>query len=125
MLNEAAGWLGVALGIIGGAWLGLNYDREGWLGGYSSLPRRLVRLGHIAFIALGFLNILFAQTAMRLDLESTAIVIASWCLAIGAFAMPASCFLNAWHSSLKPLFVIPVVLLATGCITVFFGLVTS
>lgn len=125
MLNEAAGWLGVALGILGGAWLGLNYDREGWLGGYGSLPRRLVRLGHIAFIALGFLNILFAQSSTRLHSNPAATIIASWCLAIGAFAMPACCFLNAWRSSLKPLFVIPVVLLATGCITVFIGLVIS
>jgi len=54
-------WLGVALGIIGGAWLGLHYDREGWLGGYGALRRRLIRLGHIALIALGLLNILFCK----------------------------------------------------------------
>ncbi len=31
-----------------------------WLGDYSSLPRRLMRLGHIAFFGLGILNILMA-----------------------------------------------------------------
>lgn len=125
MINEALGWLGIALGILGGAWLGLGFDREGWMGGYGSLRRRLLRLGHIALIALGFLNILFAHSLPRIGLEARALSIASWCLAIGAFAMPACCFVNAWRSSLKNLFAAPVVLLATGCMLVFYGLVQS
>jgi hypothetical protein len=125
MINEALGWLGIALGILGGAGLGLGYDQEGWMGGYGSLRRRLLRLGHIALIALGFLNILFAHSVARIGLEARPLSIASWCLAIGAFAMPACCFLNAWRNSFKNLFAVPVVLLATGCAMVFYGLVTS
>lgn len=125
MINEAAGWLGIALGILGGAVLGLNYDREGWLGGYGSLRRRLLRLGHIAFIALGFLNLLFVQSAERLAATDHPTAIASWCLALGAFAMPLTCFVNAWQPRFKPLFGIPVTLLATGCISTFIGLVSS
>ena len=126
-MNEALGWLGIALGIVGGAMLGIGYDREGWMGGYGSLRRRLLRLGHIAFIALGFLNILFAHSVSRigLGLDARSLSMASWCLAIGAFAMPACCFLNAWRNSFKNLFAVPVVLLATGCVMVFYGLVQS
>lgn len=125
MINEAAGWLGIALGILGGAVLGLNFDRENWLGGYGSLKRRLIRLGHIAFIALGYLNLLFVQTAERLASTDHSTVLASWCLALGAFAMPLACFVNAWNPRFKPLFYLPVALLATGCISTFIGLVSS
>ena len=125
MMNESLGWLGIALGILGGAWLGLNYDREGWLGGYGALRRRLLRLGHIALIALGFLNILFAHSLARIHLSESRLAIASWCLAIGAFAMPFACFANAWRSTMKFLFYPPVVLLTTGCVMVFLGLAQS
>ncbi len=125
MMNEALGWLGIAMGIVSGAGLGLGFEKDGWLGGYNSLRRRLLRLGHIALIALGFLNILFAHSLGRIHLESGSLAVASWCLALGAFAMPACCFLNAWRISLKNLFAIPVALLATGTFMVFYGLVKT
>ena len=125
MMNESLGWLGIAMGILGGAMLGLGYDQDGWMGGYGSLRRRLLRLGHIAFIALGFLNILYAHSLSRIHLDARSLSIASWCLAMGAFAMPACCLLNAWRHSLKNLFAVPVILLVTGCVMVFYGLVQS
>lgn len=124
-MNEPAGWLGIFLGILSGAWLGLHYDRADWFGGYGSLRRRLLRLGHIALIALGFLNILFAGSAHRLNPDDTPHLTASWCLLIGAFAMPGCCFLNAWRPRFKPLFTLPVVLLATGTFIIFRELVSQ
>lgn len=43
--------------------LGLKFQRDGWLGGYASFAGRLIRLGHISFIGLGFLNILLTANA--------------------------------------------------------------
>ena len=57
--NLVVGWAGMLGGVLTGAAIGLFFEREEWMGGYASFPRRLARLGHIAFFGLGFLNILF------------------------------------------------------------------
>jgi len=55
--NLLAGWIATLAGIVSGAVMGLFFLREEWLGGYSSHPRRLLRLGHISFFGLGFTNV--------------------------------------------------------------------
>ena len=42
-----AGWLGMLLGVVSGAVIGLFFHREDWMGGYQSCRRRLSRLRHI------------------------------------------------------------------------------
>lgn len=113
-MNEPLGWLSIVLGLMIGAWLGTGYDKPDWLGGYGSFRRRLVRLGHIAMIALGMLNILFAQSASRVHLSHNQLTAASWLLVVGCFAMPVCCFVNAWRPRFKPLFVLPVTTLIGG-----------
>jgi hypothetical protein len=49
-----------------GLYMGAKFRREDWLGGYGSFARRMVRLGHVALVALGMMNIQFAQGAARL-----------------------------------------------------------
>jgi hypothetical protein len=61
-LNLLAGWIGVLGGVVSGAIIGLFFHREDWVGGYGSLPRRLLRLGHISFFGIGFLNFALALT---------------------------------------------------------------
>jgi hypothetical protein len=58
-----AGWVLVLLGLASGLFLGLGFHLDHFLGGYTSLRRRLVRLGHIALVALGALNVLWALSA--------------------------------------------------------------
>lgn len=95
---------------VSGAFLGLFFHHEDFLGGYASFRRRLARLGHIALAALGMINVLYglspvtAQSASQLDL-------ASYGFLLGGLGMPAVCFLSAWRSGFRYLFPIPVILL--------------
>ncbi len=100
----AFGWALVLTGFLIGAGLGLRFHDERFLGGYASLRRRLVRLGHIACIALGVLLVEIARTSERIGGSN---VVAS-CFGAGAFLMPTTCFLAAWRPRFRLLFVLPV-----------------
>ncbi len=67
MGNETFGWISVLGGLGMGLSMGLKFQREEWLGGYNAFPRRMVRLAHVALVALGMLNIQFAQSLPRLE----------------------------------------------------------
>lgn len=103
-LNLVAGWIGFCGGAVSGALIGLFFHGENWLGGYSSFPRRLVRLGHIAFFGLGLINILFALSTTRV---STWTDWAAHLLLIGLATMSLNCFLTAWRTPFRHLFFIP------------------
>lgn len=119
--NLFAGWVGMLCGVLSGAGAGLFFHRDDWMGGYGSYRRRMVRLGHISFFGLGFLNLLFALTAAPLNLAGTAVAIASPSLLAGAATMPACCYLAAWRKPLRHLFPIPVLAALTGVLAVVFG----
>lgn len=121
-LNAAFGWLWITLGFASGALMGLRFFRDDWLGGYDAWPRRMVRLGHIAIIALGVLNVLFALSAPHVPLAAWERLTASLAFVIGAVTMPLVCGLAAWHKPLRHLFVIPVASLLTGGITLTVGI---
>ena len=60
--NISFGWFWILVGVIIGAIMGMwsfNGPLNSPVGDYTSLPRRMLRLSHIAFIALGVINILF------------------------------------------------------------------
>lgn len=107
-MNEAFGWCAIAVGLLSGGWIGLNFERPGWLGGYDALPRRMVRLGHIACVMLGVLNIFFEISRPRLALSPWLLSAASASWVVGAVSMPLACWLMAWKPAFKPLFGIPV-----------------
>lgn len=106
-LNLCIGWIAILVGLIAGAGIGVLFHREDWLGGYASWPRRMVRLGHISFLGTGLLNLAFAGT-LRLASGDLQLPVASALLAASTVAMPAVCFLSAWHKPLRHLFFIPV-----------------
>ena len=103
-LNLAAGWYGFLGGVLSGMIIGLFFHRENWLGGYDSFPRRMVRLGHIAFFGLGLINILFALSTSG---PSSWTDVASKLLIVGLVTMPLNCFATAWKRSFRHLFFIP------------------
>src|SRR4030095_7648045 len=107
-LHLLAAWIGFLCGVVSGALIGLFFDREDWLGGYSSFPRRLIRLGHISFFGLGFLNALFALTISVIQVPELPGRLASIGLLTGAITMPLCCFASAWRKPLRCLFPIPV-----------------
>ncbi len=117
MHNLAFGWIWITMGFLTGALIGIGFHKETFLGGYNSWPRRLARLGHIAFFGTGFLNILVALTGMALgdDTASTGIWwVLSWAFIVGATAMPICCFIAAKWKRAKPIFAIPVLSLTLG-----------
>jgi hypothetical protein len=120
-LNLVGGWIGMLAGVLSGAVIGLFFHQETWMGGYTSYRRRLMRLGHIAFFGLGFLNIAFSLTSGELLLHGSWFAIASWALIIAAASMPACCFLAAWHKPLRHLFPIPVLSMTTGLLAILIG----
>lgn len=121
MLNEAFGWSWIALGFVSGAALGLRFHQADWLGGYNSLRRRLLRLGHIAMVALGLMNVLVAFALPRMDLPDWQLHTASWAWVVGAVTMPLVCGLTAWRPGFRRWFFVPVASLLTGAITMAIG----
>ena len=114
-INLFAAWVGILLGFIAGAVPGLFFDRESWLGGYGSWRRRLIRLAHISFFGLGFINLGYALSLRAMDLGQPS-PLASIALLVGAIAMPTVCYLAAWKKEFRHLFPIPVTSLLIGVI---------
>lgn len=113
------GWAMVLFGFASGAALGLGFHREGFLGGYGSFTRRLVRLGHVACVMLGVLSMLVAiSPAGALDSQLAIVSRGIWCF--GAVGMPLTCFVVAWKPTLRHLFAFPVTaLIAAAGLTLF------
>ena len=79
----------------------------------------MLRLGHISFFGIAFLNLAYAQT-LFLAGPGTGSAAVSGFLIAGAVAMPSVCFLAAWRRGFRHLFFVPVVCLlsATGLIAI-------
>ena len=106
-----AGWTLILAGFLSGAALGLRFHRDDFAGGYPSLRRRLMRLGHIALIALGMINLLYALSPFEGPAGDWGVV-ASLGLLAGAALMPTVCFLTAGRTGFRQLFFLPVLCLA-------------
>lgn len=116
-----ASWLGMLLGVVSGAVIGLFFHREDWMGGYQSYRRRLTRLGHISFFGLAFVNFGFAFTQHVRPLAAPWADLAMVALLTAAATMPACCFLSAWRKPFRHLFFIPVLGVLTGILCELFG----
>jgi len=123
-INLLFAWCWLTIGLIAGAVQGIGFHRESWMGGYGSWRRRLTRLGHIAFLGTGMLNIAFALTAHTLDLSFEQTLEPGVLLIVGAVSMPTVCYLSAWRMRWRNLFFVPVLSLTVGCgwmLAVLFG----
>jgi hypothetical protein len=106
----------VAAGFVSGAAVGMGFHHEGFLGGYGSYRRRLLRLGHVALVALGLFNVLFSLLPTTSLSGSQVMAAASLAWLAGGFAMPLVCFLAAWRPALRPAFAVPVFFLAAAAV---------
>jgi len=115
-LNLVGAWVGILLGFVSGALLGLGFRREEWLGGYSSFRRRLYRLGHISFFGLALLNLMFYFSVSALDLDgaSAGVQWAARGFLVGAITMPCCCLWVAHVPRAHAAFAVPVVSLLTA-----------
>ena len=108
-----AGWLWILAGLLTGTLSGVFFHRDDWLGGYGSWSRRMTRLGHIAFVGTGLLNIALGVSVHAQGWRDVP-PIASGGLLAGAFTMPLVCYLSAWRPAFRRAFVVPVVSLLLG-----------
>lgn len=88
--------VGVGTGLIMGLW---SFDGPlpvpSWLGDYGDTPRRLARLGHIAFLGLGILNLLLADELPRSSLGRRGRTIAAVSMNVGNVLLPIALFIAA------------------------------
>jgi hypothetical protein len=115
-----AGWFLLLAGFVSGAAMGMRFHREDFLGGYASLRRRLVRLGHIALAVIGLINVVYSLSPWPVSGNWQARGAAAG-LIVGGVTMPAVCFLSAWRISWRSLFVIPVAALLAGVACILLG----
>jgi hypothetical protein len=122
-INLYVGWTAMLIGLLAGTGFGLFFHKSDWLGGYGSWPRRMLRLGHVALVGTGLLNVLFALSVDAMGIEP-APRIAGVLFVVGAATMPTVCFLSVWRTGFRHLFFIPVISLlgAVGAF-LFCGLV--
>ncbi len=114
--NLIFAWGWITLGLLSGAIQGIGFHRESWMGGYNAWRRRLTRLGHIAFLGTGMLNLALAFTLMVFGITHESADYPGWLLIIGAVSMPIVCYLSAWRKPLRQLFFVPVLSLTGGCV---------
>ena len=114
-VNLCVGWIAILVGLVAGAAVGMFFHNEGWLGGYPSWRRRMLRLTHISLVGTGLLNVAFALSAGALHLDP-APRLASVLFVVGAATMPLVCAMSAWRSALRHLFFVPVLSLITATV---------
>ncbi len=115
-INLYSAWIGMLLGGVMGAIQGLFFHQEKWLGGYGSWTRRMMRLGHISFFGIAFINIGFAMTTYVLGIEQE-VSIPSVLFIIGAIGMPIICYLSAYKKWIRHLFFIPALSIIGGIVS--------
>jgi len=123
-INLYAAWIGMLMGGIFGAVQGLFFHKEEWLGGYDSWQRRMMRLGHISFFGIAFINIAFAFTAKSLNIEYE-VALPSSLFIIGAIGMPLICYLSAFKKMIRLLFFIPALSIISGVISLIWIIFTQ
>ena len=111
-MNRTVGWISLVVGIATGLVMGLwSFDgpmtTPAWLGEYGDTARRLARLGHIAFIGLGIINILLAHELPQSALSARAQRIASRHMNFGNIVLPITLFLAAAWRPAKYAMAIP------------------
>ena len=119
-LHLYAAWIGIFMGFLAGAGMGLFFHRDGWLGGYSSWPRRMARLGHISFFGIAIINLAYG-VSLTLSDSIVASPVASALFICGAITMPLVCFLAAWRKLFRHLFFLPVLSLVVGTFIILKG----
>ncbi|MBN1385796.1 hypothetical protein JW968_02335 [Candidatus Woesearchaeota archaeon] len=111
--NISFGWIWILVGLIVGAVMGMwafNGPIISPVGDYTALPRRMLRLSHIAFVALAIINILYGYEIDKVKLKEKIKRIGSICMIIGAVLMPLFLIAAVFFEPLKYLTMIPATL---------------
>ncbi|MFC1847052.1 hypothetical protein ACFLYS_03235 [Chloroflexota bacterium] len=122
-VNVIFGWAWMCLGFIFGMTLGLWAEGDTWLGGYASVARRYLRLGHVAFIALPIINILYGKELPLVDLGDSMKYIGSYLMIFGAVGVPITCVSVAFVRKARYFLPLPASAILIGTIILVIGLV--
>ena len=115
----AIAWCSILAGALGGMLMGLwsfdgPFPTPEWIGEYDSLPRRFLRLAHVAMFALGVLHMLVARQITMVPLHSVLDRIGLYAMAVGNVLMPTVLIAAALWEPLKYLTPIPTVAVTTA-----------
>jgi len=100
--------LGAVSGLVMGLWsFGGPLPEPSWVGGYGDLPRRLLRLGHIALFALGMINLMLVRQLAAFGLGEGATRLASGAMNLGNVLLPAVLFAAVFRPEMKYLLALP------------------
>lgn len=110
--NRQVAWTCAVLGVLTGLVMGLwSFDGPmpvpPWLGDYGATARRLARLGHIAFLGLGILNLLLVRELAETSLGMAERRVAATAMNIGNVFLPLVLFAAAAWQPLKYLLPVP------------------
>jgi hypothetical protein len=81
----------------------------------------MLRLAHISFFGIGFINVMFGLTLQAIQLSASVAEVGSLGLIVGVISMPLCCYLTAWKRFFRHLFPIPVLAVATGVGAILYG----
>ena len=122
-INILFGWTWMCIGFISGMILGMWIEGEKWLGGYTSLTRRYLRLGHVAFIALSIINILYGRQLGSDGLPLYVRSIGSPLMIFGAAGVPLACISAAFFRKAKYFLPLPALALLIGTAILVIGMI--
>ncbi|MAF48281.1 MAG: hypothetical protein CMM10_08460 [Rhodospirillaceae bacterium] len=106
-----------------GLWsFGGPVPEPGWVGGYDDLARRFLRLGHIAFFGLGFLNLHLARALPEIALGPAWRRTASRAMNFGNITLPAGLIWAAAWEPAKYVLPLPALSVFAALIVVAVGL---
>jgi hypothetical protein len=124
--SRAVALTGMLLGAMSGLAMGLwsfggPLPEPGWVGGYGDLPRRLLRLGHIALFALGMINLMLARQLAASGLGEGATRLAFGAMNLGNVLMPAVLFAAVFRPEMKYLLALPALAVSFALTIAAFG----
>ena len=117
--NIRFGWIWVLFGIISGMILGMfvfngPIQLSNEMMTYTSLPRRMLRLAHISFFGLGFLNMFYSITMKSLNIKVDRLT--SRLLIFGSVTIALFLIISAFYEPFKYSLVIPALSLFVAAI---------
>jgi len=92
-----------------------------WLGAYGDVSRRLARLGHIAFLGLGIIDVLLARELPRLALSAAMRRTASVAMILGNALLPPALFAAAACRPCKYLLPVPAIAVFVAVVLTVWG----
>jgi len=114
--------VGVGTGLLMGMW---SFDGPmpvpEWLGAYGDVSRRLARLGHIAFLGLGIIDVLLARELPRLALSAAMRRTASVAMILGNALLPPALFAAAACRPCKYLLPVPAIAVFVAVVLTAWG----